>query len=41
MTGEVARHQHWQRGRYAHAVRAASSALVGRIGMALTSTERA
>jgi radical SAM superfamily enzyme YgiQ (UPF0313 family) len=41
MTAEVARHDHWHRRRYAKAVRAASSALVGRIGMALTSTERA
>jgi anaerobic magnesium-protoporphyrin IX monomethyl ester cyclase len=40
MTAEVARHDHWHRRRYAKAVRAASSALVGRIGMALTSTER-
>jgi anaerobic magnesium-protoporphyrin IX monomethyl ester cyclase len=36
MTGEVARHQHWQCGRYAPAMRAASSALIGRIGMKLT-----
>jgi len=36
MTGEVARHQHWQHGRYAPAVRAASSALIGRVGMKLT-----
>ena len=36
MVGEVARSIHWQRGRYARAVRAASSALVGRVGMSLT-----
>jgi anaerobic magnesium-protoporphyrin IX monomethyl ester cyclase len=36
ISGEVARHEHWQKGRYAHAMRAASSALVGRIGMRLT-----
>jgi hypothetical protein len=36
MTGEVARHQHWQGGRYAPAMRAASSALIGRVGMKLT-----
>jgi anaerobic magnesium-protoporphyrin IX monomethyl ester cyclase len=36
ITGEVAQHEHWQRGRYAQALRAASSALVGRIGMTLT-----
>jgi anaerobic magnesium-protoporphyrin IX monomethyl ester cyclase len=36
MTAEVARDQHWQRGRYASAARAASSALVGRVGMAVT-----
>ena len=36
ITGEVARHRHWQRGRYAHAVRAASSAAIGRLGMRLT-----
>jgi radical SAM superfamily enzyme YgiQ (UPF0313 family) len=36
MTGEVARHQHWARQRYARAVRAAASSLAGRIGMALT-----
>ena len=38
MTAEVARHDHWQHRRYAKAVRAASSAIVGRIGMALTTT---
>lgn len=36
ITGEVARHAHWRQRRYARAVRAASSALVGRIGMTLT-----
>ncbi len=36
MTAEVARDQHWRRGRYARAARSASSALVGRIGMAVT-----
>lgn len=36
IVGEVARHDHWHNGRYARAARAASSALVGRIGMALT-----
>ena len=36
ISGEVARHDHWQHGRYAQAVRAASSALVGRIGMKVT-----
>ena len=36
ITGEVARHQHWQERRYAQAARAASSALVGRLGMTLT-----
>jgi len=40
MTGEVARHEHWKNGRYASAVRAASSALVGRIGMTLTEYRR-
>jgi radical SAM superfamily enzyme YgiQ (UPF0313 family) len=37
ITGEVARHEHWQRKAYARAARAASSALVGRVGMKLTS----
>ncbi|MEW6321770.1 MAG: radical SAM protein [Acidobacteriota bacterium] len=37
MTGEVARHRHWQAGRLGAALRAASSAVVGRVGMALTS----
>jgi anaerobic magnesium-protoporphyrin IX monomethyl ester cyclase len=36
MTAEVARHRHWHRGRYALAAKAASSALVGRVGMAVT-----
>ena len=36
MTAEVARDQHWQRRRYASAARAASSALMGRVGMAVT-----
>ena len=36
MVGEVARDAHWRRGRYARAFRAASSALVGRVGMSLT-----
>jgi anaerobic magnesium-protoporphyrin IX monomethyl ester cyclase len=36
ITGEVARHQHWQERRYARAARAASSALLGRLGMSLT-----
>lgn len=40
MTAEVARDQHWRRGRYAQAARSASSALVGRIGMAVTSNWR-
>lgn len=40
MTAEVARHQYWRRRRYAKAVRAAVSALVGRIGMALTGARR-
>jgi radical SAM superfamily enzyme YgiQ (UPF0313 family) len=37
MTAEVAKDQYWRRGRYAKAARSASSALVGRIGMAVTS----
>jgi radical SAM superfamily enzyme YgiQ (UPF0313 family) len=37
MTAEVARHQHWRRGHYASAARSASAALVGRLGMAMTS----
>ena len=36
MTAEVARDQHWRRGRYARAAKAASAALVGRVGMAVT-----
>ena len=40
MTAEVARQQHWRRGEYARAARSASSALVGRIGMAVTSNWR-
>lgn len=39
ITGEVARHEHWQRRRYARAVRAATAAVVGRIGMAITQGE--
>lgn len=34
--GEVARHEHWQHGRYPSAARAASSAMVGSLGMWLT-----
>jgi radical SAM superfamily enzyme YgiQ (UPF0313 family) len=37
MTAEVAKDQHWRRGQYASAARSASSALVGRLGMAMTS----
>ena len=40
MTAEVAKEQHWRRGEYASAARSASSALVGRIGMAVTSNWR-
>jgi hypothetical protein len=36
IVGEVALHDSWRKGRYAQAVRAASSATVGRIGMRLT-----
>jgi radical SAM superfamily enzyme YgiQ (UPF0313 family) len=36
MTAEVARDRHWRRGDYASAARSASSALVGRLGMAVT-----
>ena len=36
MTAEVAKDQQWRRGHYASAARSASSALVGRIGMAVT-----
>jgi anaerobic magnesium-protoporphyrin IX monomethyl ester cyclase len=37
MTAEVAKDQHWKRGSYGLAARSASSALVGRLGMAVTS----
>lgn len=40
MTAEVAKDQHWRRGAYAKAARSASSALVGRIGMAVTANWR-
>ncbi len=40
MTAEVAKDQHWRRGHYARAARSASSALVGRIGMAVTANWR-
>jgi anaerobic magnesium-protoporphyrin IX monomethyl ester cyclase len=40
MTAEVAKDQHWKRGRYARAARSASSALVGRLGMAVTANWR-
>ena len=36
MTAEVERDRHWRAGRYTRAVRSASSALVGRLGMAIT-----
>jgi anaerobic magnesium-protoporphyrin IX monomethyl ester cyclase len=36
MTAEVAKDQHWRKGSYALAARSASSALVGRLGMAVT-----
>jgi radical SAM superfamily enzyme YgiQ (UPF0313 family) len=36
ISGEVARHEHWQKRRYARAMRAASSALIGRLGMSMT-----
>lgn len=36
VSAEVARHRHWRARRYAAAARAASSALVGRVGMAVT-----
>lgn len=36
MTAEVARDQHWRGGRYARSAKAAASALVGRVGMAVT-----
>lgn len=37
MTAEVAKHHHWQQGHYVSAARSASSAIVGRLGMAVTS----
>jgi radical SAM superfamily enzyme YgiQ (UPF0313 family) len=40
MTGEVARHRHWRDRRYLEAARAAASAGVGRLGMALLERER-
>jgi anaerobic magnesium-protoporphyrin IX monomethyl ester cyclase len=40
MTAEVAKDQQWRRGQYAQAARSASSAIVGRIGMAVTSNWR-
>jgi radical SAM superfamily enzyme YgiQ (UPF0313 family) len=40
MTAEVAKDQQWRRGRYVQAARSASSALVGRIGMAVTANWR-
>jgi radical SAM superfamily enzyme YgiQ (UPF0313 family) len=40
MTAEVAKDQYWRDGRYAKAARSASSALVGRIGMAVTANWR-
>jgi anaerobic magnesium-protoporphyrin IX monomethyl ester cyclase len=40
MTAEVARDQHWRRGSYALAAKFASSALVGRLGMAVTANWR-
>ncbi len=36
MSAEVARDRHWRAGHYARAMRSASSALVGRLGMAIT-----
>ena len=36
ISGEVARHEHWRRGHYARAARAASSAALGRLGMRLS-----
>ncbi len=36
IASEVARHDHWQHGRYGRAIRSASSALLGRVGMTLT-----
>lgn len=40
MTAEVAKDQHMKSGRYARAARSASSALVGRLGMAVTANWR-
>lgn len=40
MTAEVAKDQHWKNGRYASAARSASSALLGRLGMAVTANLR-
>ncbi len=40
VSAEVARDQHWRGRRYGRAVRAASSALVGRMGMAITGNWR-
>jgi radical SAM superfamily enzyme YgiQ (UPF0313 family) len=40
MAGEVARHRHWRDGRYLAAARAATSAGVGRLGMALVERAR-
>jgi len=40
MTAEVAKDQHLRKGRYASAARSASSALVGRLGMAVTANWR-
>jgi radical SAM superfamily enzyme YgiQ (UPF0313 family) len=40
MDGEVARHRHWRDGRYLAAARAATSAGVGRLGMALVERAR-
>jgi hypothetical protein len=40
MTAEVARDRHWRNRRYASAARSASSALVGRLGMAVTANWR-
>ncbi|MGE0811909.1 MAG: radical SAM protein [Vicinamibacterales bacterium] len=40
VSAEVARDRHWRAGRYAEAARSASSAVVGRVGMALTARWR-
>jgi hypothetical protein len=40
MTAEVAKDQHWRNRRYARAAKSASSALVGRLGMAVTANWR-